>query len=126
VTEHADRIRIAASAEFEGDRSVAFTYRDAYGLQADGFAFRYNNRLFAYRNQCRHQPLTLDYGDNEFFTDDRQYLLCRNHGALYEPLTGKCIAGPCLGAYLKQLEILEEADGVYVVLPGTESMVDLE
>ena len=33
---------------------------------------------------------------------------CQTHGAIYEPDTGLCVRGPCAGASLFALEIVEE------------------
>ena len=62
-------------------------------------------RVVAYENVCRHIPITLDYGDARFFNAEGTHFVCQTHGATYEPLTGKCIAGPCVGASLKPLEV---------------------
>ncbi|MGI8906763.1 MAG: Rieske (2Fe-2S) protein [Candidatus Sumerlaeaceae bacterium] len=109
----------------EGE-SAAFAYRDEYGLIAEGFVFRRNGVLHAYRNQCRHRPLTLDYGDGELFTEDRRYLLCRNHGALYEPETGLCIAGPCTGASLFRLHAIGSGAGIEIFAPPENADIELE
>lgn len=107
-------------------QSAAFAYRDEYGLIAEGFVFRRNGQLYAYRNQCRHQPLTLDYGDGELFTEDGSYLLCRNHGALFEPATGLCISGPCTGASLFPLRAELNGDEVEVFAIKEGSGLELE
>lgn len=108
----------------EGE-SRTFMYRDSIGMMVEGLVFRRGGRLFAYRNQCRHQPLPLDYGDGQFFTDDRRYLLCRNHGALFEPETGYCISGPCLGACLFPLEVAEKNGNTEILIPPAPEL-DLE
>jgi nitrite reductase/ring-hydroxylating ferredoxin subunit len=121
-----ERIGIAKSSQLGEGRSVAFSYRDEYGLPSDGFAFRYRGNVFAYKNQCRHQPLPLDYGDNEFFTEACDYLLCRNHGALFDPETGKCVDGPCTGASLFQVRVIEEDGEIFVLPPVLGEAMDLE
>ena len=55
-------------------------------------------------------------------------LVCAAHGALYEPDTGRCVAGPCLGARLVGLRVREREDGaiaVAEVLPPAASGVDV-
>ena len=42
---------------------------------------------------------------NDFFTEDKEFLICRNHGAVYEPSTGICVDGPCAGQSLEKLPI---------------------
>lgn len=107
----------------EGETAV-FEFRDAAGMNSEGLVVRYGGKLHAFRNLCRHQPLTLDYGDGDFMTDDGNYLLCRNHGALFEPDTGFCVSGPCSGASLTQYPV-EEVDGRIVVWVPIEE-IDLE
>jgi len=101
-----------------------FSWRSPSGWWGEGFVIRYGGQLHAYLNQCPHQPLTLDYGDAEFFDSQTQLLVCRNHGAMFEPATGKCISGPCAGASLTPLRTWVTAGYIYVQLP-TDDDVDL-
>ncbi|MCX7964814.1 MAG: Rieske (2Fe-2S) protein [Candidatus Sumerlaea chitinivorans] len=102
-----------------------FSWRSPSGWWGEGFIIRFRGQLYAYLNQCPHQPLTLDYGDGEFFDAEKQLLVCRNHGALFEPATGKCVAGPGAGASLKPLQTRLTDGCVYVELPPEED-VELE
>jgi len=77
----------------------------------EGFIVRFKGKLFAYDNTCRHLPISLDYGDNRFLDSKGETLVCQTHGAVYEPDTGLCTRGPCAGASLFPLKIIEE-DGV--------------
>jgi nitrite reductase/ring-hydroxylating ferredoxin subunit len=80
---------------------------------ADEECFVINNagQFHAYVNRCRHIPIPMDWVDNQFFTEDCRYLLCQTHGALYEPATGECLAGPtgACGKFLFRVPI--EVDG---------------
>ena len=58
-------------------------------------------RVFTTR--CPHRRLPLDRGGHVLFSPDRKWLVCGNHGAKFDPQTGKCIAGPCAGKFLSQL-----------------------
>jgi nitrite reductase/ring-hydroxylating ferredoxin subunit len=62
-------------------------------------------RVFA--NLCPHRRLRLDRGGQLYFTADKSLLVCVNHGARFQPLTGKCVAGPCLGKQLQRVPELE-------------------
>jgi nitrite reductase/ring-hydroxylating ferredoxin subunit len=93
-------------------------------MPSEGLVIRYEGRLHAFRNLCRHQPLSLDYGDGDFLTEDGKYLLCRNHGALFQPDSGFCVSGPCSGASLTSYPV-EEAEGRITVRIPFES-IDLE
>jgi len=83
----------------------SFLLRDASSFLIEGFLVRHGGELRAYQNQCPHMPLSLDYGDGQFFDEGNRYILCRNHGALFDPATGLCLAGPCAGARLKPLGV---------------------
>jgi len=71
------------------------------------FAIRFGGRVHAYVNECRHEASELDWEEGEFFDTAKLYLVCASHGALYEPATGVCVAGPCRGARLAKVEVCE-------------------
>ena len=104
------RIRIAAVDEVEEGKTLKFAFK-RMERPMEGFVGRFNGTLFAYENTCRHIPISLDYGDNRFFTNQGDALMCQTHGAVYEPDTGLCTRGPCAGASLFPIEVVEE-DGV--------------
>lgn len=91
-------------ADLQAKRAFKFTYRQE-GISREGFVALFNGEVVAYENVCRHLPISLDYGDAHFFNPAQTHFICQTHGATYEPLTGKCIAGPCVGASLKPLKI---------------------
>ena len=71
----------------------------------EGLLVNYGGGIFAYVNRCRHISLSMDWMDNQFFTEDGRYLICANHGATYEPTTGECVWGPCFGAFLQTVPL---------------------
>jgi nitrite reductase/ring-hydroxylating ferredoxin subunit len=98
------RKRIARLTDVTEGRTVEFSFTSA-GIRLQGFVVCYEGQLVAFENRCQHLPLPLDDGDGLFFTPDGRHLRCRNHGALFEPLSGRCIRGPCEGASLRRLSI---------------------
>jgi nitrite reductase/ring-hydroxylating ferredoxin subunit len=76
---------------------------------------RKGGRVFAYANICRHIPLSLDLGDGDVASADRQVFLCHHHGARYRIEDGKCLYGPCDGDSLFPLPF-EERDGELILL----------
>ena len=86
-----------------------------------GFVLRLAEQVQAYVNQCAHLHYPLNYRPNEFLTPDGGLILCRVHGALFEKLTGRCVAGPCYGRSLISLPVRIEAG--YVLL-GDEADPD--
>ncbi len=120
-------LSIASTEEIPEGGTTAFTYVDpAIGCIVEAFVVRFEGEVRAYKNQCRHQPLALDYGDGDFMTEDGRYLLCRNHGALFEPDTGRCVSGSCLNAALHALEVFEENGRIVVRIPEADELPELE
>lgn len=111
-------MKIADSSERVPGRTVSFIYRRG-GRERAGFAACHEGRWVAYENECKHIPLTLDYGDNRFFTPDLKHFICQTHSALYDPGSGLCIRGPCEGASLSPLKV-EEAEGALWLIWGAD------
>lgn len=84
----------------------------------DAFLINDHGDFHAYVNRCRHMTTPLDFIRDEFFSEDRRYLRCYTHGALYEPATGLCISGPCKGESLYSLPIRVEQGEVLVGCPA--------
>ncbi len=85
------------------------------GRPMQGFLTRFKGQLVAYENRCRHLPVTLDGGNGRFFESEGNHFVCQSHGAMYEPLTGLCVRGPCEGESLKPLRF-ELKDGAIWLL----------
>lgn len=100
----------------DGGRGVRFTVRHR-GALVSAFAIRYQGRVHAYLNRCAHKLTELDWEPGEFFDAERRYLVCATHGALYEPDSGRCVAGPCRGAMLERLPVRETATGIHLEGP---------
>ena len=108
---------IATLAELKEKRALKFHYRQE-GIPREGFIALFRDQVVAYENVCRHVPITLDYGDSRFFNASETHFVCQTHGATYEPLTGKCVAGPCTGASLKPLNVELRDDAVWFQDPA--------
>ncbi len=63
--------------------------------------YKNNNSIYIWLNNCPHANLTLDIIEGRVQSKDND-LLCANHGAKFNPITGKCIKGPCKNSYLKK------------------------
>ena len=86
-----------------------------------GFVLRVGAELRAYVNRCAHLQYPLNYRPNEFLSPDARMIVCCVHGALFEKLTGYCVAGPCTGQSLTSLPLRIELG--YVLL-GDEADPD--
>lgn len=83
----------------------------------EGFVLKKGEKYLAYRNLCRHLPITLDLQDNSFLSRDKKSIQCHMHGALYDLESGLCTAGPCVGAKLLPLEVEVEEGRLLIRLP---------
>lgn len=84
------------------------------------FALRFDGRVVSYLNRCAHVPTELDWQPGEFLDADRAFIICSIHGATYEPTSGRCVGGPCVGRRLARIEV-EERDGVVWWLPTRDT-----
>jgi len=84
-----------------------------------GILVRWRGEIYAYTNSCAHLGYPLNFAEDQFFTPDKQLLMCTSHGALFEPATGKCVGGPCMGASLRSLESRVDDDNIYVMAPAS-------
>jgi nitrite reductase/ring-hydroxylating ferredoxin subunit len=83
-----------------------------HGIQRDAFVLRHRGKAVGYLNRCAHTGLELDWVPGRFLDAEHRWLICAAHGALYEPGTGGCAAGPCAGrGDLVPVPVLE-IDGV--------------
>jgi len=93
----------------DGGTAVSFDVVFA-GQACRAFAIRYEGEVHAYLNRCAHVAMEMDWQPDRFFDDSGRWLLCSTHGAVYQPDTGICAAGPCRGGLVKIA--LTERDGV--------------
>ena len=85
----------------------------AGGEDGTAFVVRFALQPRAYLNRCAHVPMELDWNEGEFFESSGEYLMCATHGALYEPLTGRCAGGPCRGGKLHSLKVTEHDNQLF-------------
>jgi nitrite reductase/ring-hydroxylating ferredoxin subunit len=84
-----------------------------WGKHAPAFAVRFDNLAVAYLNRCAHVPSEMDWQHGEFWDQDKRFIICAVHGALYEPSHGGCVSGPCVGAKLIPIPLQEKDGQVY-------------
>jgi nitrite reductase/ring-hydroxylating ferredoxin subunit len=105
------RIVVARVGEVEPGRTKKF-FLCAGDREEECFVVNHNGTYYAYVNRCCHVPMTLDWIDNQFMTDDKQFILCATHGACYLPDTGECVLGPPLGQVLARVPLTIEGDEI--------------
>ncbi|HXC52926.1 MAG TPA: Rieske 2Fe-2S domain-containing protein [Candidatus Limnocylindrales bacterium] len=106
-----ERIVVCSADALGENQTVKFRITRGPG---EGFVIRHNGELYAYRNECRHIPLTMDWVENRFLSRDGCWIQCATHGARYEIATGLCVAGPPAGLVLHRLPVTVE-DGTIIV-----------
>lgn len=111
------RTFVAVLGEVQHGQSKKFTLRRG-GRDVPALLVNFEGQHFAYINRCPHTGITLDWVDNKFFSSDERYLMCATHGAVFEPPTGECIWGPCLGLSLQSVPIEIYEGRVYARLAG--------
>ena len=62
-------------------------------------------QVYAWQNICPHLGINLEFNPDEFMDCEQHYLLCSNHGALFQVEDGRCVAGPCHGEALLSVPI---------------------
>lgn len=109
------RLHVGRRGDVPERGTLRFTFEQA-GAEQEGFIVRFRGRVYAYLNLCAHVNLKLDQGTGQFFGPGAGALRCLNHGATFDPVTGRGLAGPARGRFLKWLAIREEGDDLWVVL----------
>jgi nitrite reductase/ring-hydroxylating ferredoxin subunit len=109
---------VGAVGEIEHGKSKKFTLRRGQ-RDLEALLVNFEGRHFAYINRCPHTGITLDWVNNQFFSSDNRYLMCATHGAVFEPPTGECIWGPCVGLSLQSVPVEVEEGRIYARLPGS-------
>ncbi len=84
-----------------------------------GLVVRVGATVRGYVNRCPHAGHPLNLLPDRFLTPDGALLLCSSHGALFEKLTGYCVAGPCPGRALTPVP-LEVRSGFVMVADGVD------
>jgi nitrite reductase/ring-hydroxylating ferredoxin subunit len=118
------RVICASTVLRDGGSGVRFPLRVVTGranappeFEVTGFVVRHAGRVCAYVNRCPHLGTELDWQPGEFFEEGGLYLVCSTHGALFEPGTGFCLAGPCRGASLETVQVREHEGQVILEKP---------
>ena len=109
-----ERLICASAALAESGKGVRFETRAVPG-EEKGFAIRHLGRVHGFVNRCPHLGTELDWQPGEFFDIAGVYLVCSTHGAIFEPNTGLCVAGPCRGASLEPLAMREQGGEVFLL-----------
>lgn len=75
-----------------------------------GFIVRTEGEVRGYVDRCPHAGLPLARALDDYLTPNKDLISCAWHGALFRPLDGACVGGPCAGAHLTPWPV-EVVDG---------------
>lgn len=100
-------VRVENANSMSPGETRAFCYERG-GRRERGFLLRLDEGFVAFCNCCPHWNVDLDLGDERFFDERIDAIVCRNHGAIFDPKSGRCTDGPCRGAYLERFEVRED------------------
>jgi nitrite reductase/ring-hydroxylating ferredoxin subunit len=101
-----------SSALLECGDALAFDVVE-FTRSVPAFALRYDYKPVAYLNRCAHVPSEMDWQPGKFWDMDKRFIICAVHGALYDPPNGLCVSGPCAGAHLLAIPLVEKDGKVY-------------
>lgn len=99
----------------------ASTFTRSDGTRLNIVVVETDSGVHGYLNSCPHLGPTLDLVPGRFTDISGAYLMCSTHGALFEPETGRCIAGPCIGRRLVTVSVAME-NGRWVLLDDPDSL----
>lgn len=106
-------------SELQADTILALGNEQSYvfdiGLE-HFLALRFDNKLYIYQNLCPHLNKQLANSSFHCFDDSISLIECQFHSAQFNPATGVCVSGPCLGEKLKGF-VVTEKEGVFYLQP---------
>ena len=72
---------------------------------------RHQGHLHAWANVCPHQGVPMAWRRHAHLNASGTHVQCHAHGALFDPASGLCVQGPCLGQHLRRREIVVDEQG---------------
>jgi nitrite reductase/ring-hydroxylating ferredoxin subunit len=107
-----DLIALAKTDEIGNDTAQEFSLTQ-YQPPLELFVIRKSGRFFAYLNRCPHTGVNLNWMPHQFFDIENEFIQCATHGALFTVADGRCVRGPCAGAYLQPAPIVIQDGTIY-------------
>jgi len=110
-----EEIIIAAENEIADPGSKGLSV-SIEGAKLELFVVKKDSKIAVYENSCPHTQGPLDWTPDQFLNMDNNYIMCANHGALFEINNGLCIYGPCKAQSLKALSFTIKDGNIYLIL----------
>ena len=107
-------LRLCRLTEIEDGEGKSLELQDAGGPR-ELVVLRDGRAVYGYLNACPHLGVPLEMVSDRFMNAAGTHVICRTHGALFEPSTGYCISGPCAGQSLTPVGVAVDSEN-WVVL----------
>ena len=67
----------------------------------------YGDQIYAWLDACPHyvQATPMSWKNDHYLSEDKKFIKCYAHGALFDFTTGWCVHGPCLGQKLTKISL---------------------
>ena len=91
-------VRLCALGEL-GDPGARNFVLAIGGRRFHGFVVRLGDRVSGFVDRCPHMGLPLAKTLDDYLAPDG-HVVCGWHGAIFDPIDGACLGGPCAGARL--------------------------
>lgn len=92
-------VRLCALADLADGAARNFVLQMRAG-RFHGFVVRRGIDVHGYVDRCPHAGLPLAQKLDDYLTPDGSLIACSWHGALFDPLDGQCVGGPCASSSL--------------------------
>lgn len=83
------------------------------------FIVRQGLDIYAYRNNCPHTGVSLEWLPDQFLNSSGEYIQCATHGALFRIEDGFCVRGPCAGDALVAIPVCQQGGAIICELSAT-------
>lgn len=84
---------------------LPFAFSDELGRDVHAILLLFHGELLAFENRCPHWNTPLDLHAPSLFDSSSNSLICQTHGARFDPESGLCLSGPCLGDHITLLAL---------------------
>lgn len=102
-------------SDIEEGQSKGFFLNDDGNDQI--FIVKHAGQVYGWKNACPHiDGAPMAWRKDAYMDASKQYIACHAHGALFEPVSGFCIQGPCKGKRLeKVITEIDQMDNVWLI-----------
>ncbi len=94
-----------------GSKGISLDHKDT---KLELFIIKKDSQISVYKNSCPHTQGPLDWSPDQFLNLENDYIMCANHGALFEINSGLCVYGPCKKQSLEALPFTIKNNIIYL------------